>query len=594
MKTKIDSKNFGEFSEQYHQWYDKFEKQDGFKEGVKVRYIGIDENHVCIKYPQYGGHPSDPRGILEVDAIYEVEYRILARSYQLVKLVGFQYGVEFSPSIFEVIDKNAEGNPLKVGGRVRYIGLKDEFLTFGNIYEVEGLLIHHHGYGYVSVKLVGIERIYERSMFERVAGEPKQMTLTVEDSNEISLFIAGTGIATIDWGNGSEIKTYTLPADDNWDNRRHDYWEKYTLKPDDNASLCGSTITITGENITHLDCYLNPISSLDVSRNDALTHLYCDNNDNLLSFVLGNNPALTHLSSKNNRMTNLDVSNNTALIELECSGNELIQLDVSKNTALALLDCSDNQLSSLDISMNTALKGLDCSYNELTSLDISKNSLLKKLDCNGNKMLAIEKKTSDVEVYMDRNVLEKRLKEIAKTKYRGDLAWGAMCYDPAVPYPVDYVCSLCGFTVKDEYDDHQVFEIREIEIIVKKIKNLGYDVLLDKKEYCPRCSNREIDRPELIFSIRYSASSNYHVARSNILNEYLCLLAFLEEKEKYTVERDEERSLHEGAGIIKKMTGLGDDLDLPYISEIDPFMEQFMAKHRKWKKLKREKKQKKS
>jgi len=165
----VGAREFNEFDEQYHQWYDKFEKKDGLKEGVQVRYIGInDKNDACIEHPQYCGGASDPRGKLELDAIYEVEYRLLARSWQLVKLVGFGYGVEFTPSLFEVVDKNAEGKPLKAGGKVRYIGFEDDFLTFGNIYEVEGLLLHCHGYGFVSVKLVGIENIYERVMFERV------------------------------------------------------------------------------------------------------------------------------------------------------------------------------------------------------------------------------------------------------------------------------------------------------------------------------------------------------------------------------------------------------------------------------------------
>jgi len=31
MKTKIDSKNFSEFSEQYQQWSDKFEKKVGIE-----------------------------------------------------------------------------------------------------------------------------------------------------------------------------------------------------------------------------------------------------------------------------------------------------------------------------------------------------------------------------------------------------------------------------------------------------------------------------------------------------------------------------------------------------------------------------------
>ena len=167
IKKEID---FSKFDEQYHKWYDRFEKEDGLKEGVQVRYIGInDKNDAFLESPQYCGYPADPRGILELDAIYEVEYRRLARAWQKVKLTGFQYGVEFYPSIFEVIDKNAESKRIKVGGQVRYIGSEDDFLTYGNIYEVEGLLMHYHGYGFVSVKLVGIENIYERGEFERVS-----------------------------------------------------------------------------------------------------------------------------------------------------------------------------------------------------------------------------------------------------------------------------------------------------------------------------------------------------------------------------------------------------------------------------------------
>ena len=175
-----NDKQFREFDEQYRQWYDEFEKEDGLKQGAQVRYIGIDENDACLKYRHYCGHPSDPRGILDLNAIYEVEYRILARSWQLVRLVGFQDDVRFSPSIFEVIDKNAEGKPLKVGGRVRYIGGEDDLLISGNIYEVEGLMMHYHGwYGFVGVKLIGIEKIYERGLFDRVVRITSQKKLRI-------------------------------------------------------------------------------------------------------------------------------------------------------------------------------------------------------------------------------------------------------------------------------------------------------------------------------------------------------------------------------------------------------------------------------
>lgn len=169
MPSELQNKRFNEFDAQYHQWYDKYEKADGLMERVLVRYVGINKkNDACIEHRQYCGFPSDRRSILTLHTIYEVEYRILARSWQLVKLVGFPYEVEFSPHIFEVIDKNTESKPLRVGGRLLYIGLEDTILTSGNFYVVEGLFLHYHGYGFVSVKLIGNEEIFDRRLFERV------------------------------------------------------------------------------------------------------------------------------------------------------------------------------------------------------------------------------------------------------------------------------------------------------------------------------------------------------------------------------------------------------------------------------------------
>lgn len=67
---------------------------------------------------------------------------------------------------------------------------------------------------------------------------------------------------------------------------------------------------------------------------------------------------MTGLSCDRNQLTSLDVSRNTALTRLSCYGNQLTFLDMSKNTALTALDCSENQLTSLDVSKNTALKRL--------------------------------------------------------------------------------------------------------------------------------------------------------------------------------------------------------------------------------------------
>ena len=55
------------------------------------------------------------------------------------------------------------------------------------------------------------------------------------------------------------------------------------------------------------------------------------------------------------QLTSLDVTKNTALTYLSCSGNQLSSLDVTKNTALTTLSCSSNQFSSLDVTKNTKL-----------------------------------------------------------------------------------------------------------------------------------------------------------------------------------------------------------------------------------------------
>jgi len=158
--------------------------------------------------------------------------------------------------------------------------------------------------------------------------------------------------------------------------------------------------------------------------------------------------------------------------------------------------------------------------------------------------------------------LEKRLLELYQTEYNGELTWGAMCYAPIEPAYMDYVCSYCGETIKEKLNNWMVFNINQIEEIVSRIKNSGYDVVLDKTEFCPHCSKSDIENSELIFKMRFSSKADYHVARSNIINEYLCLLAFLTNRDTYSDAWDDEHALHDNIAIIQKMTGLGDDLKI--------------------------------
>ena len=153
------------------------------------------------------------------------------------------------------------------------------------------------------------------------------ITMTTSKEGEVNFRLAGSGTITIDWKDGSEIETHTLQE---WENQ----WNKNRFSHNYSNSLT-RTITVKGENITHLDCGMISIS-----------------------------------------LTNLDVSNCTKLEYLDCYYNKLTSLDVSKNSKLTYLRCSSNSLSSLDVSKCTALEQLDCNHNQLTGLDVSNSTAL--------------------------------------------------------------------------------------------------------------------------------------------------------------------------------------------------------------------------
>ena len=141
--------------------------------------------------------------------------------------------------------------------------------------------------------------------------------------------------------------------------------------------------------LTYLNCWLNQLTSLDVSSNTALTFINCEGNQ-LTSLNVSSNVALTDLNCSNNELTSLNISANTALTYLNCGNNELTSLNISANTALTDLNCTSNELTSLDISSNTALTRLTCGNNSLTSLDVSANTALTQLTCGNNSLTSLD------------------------------------------------------------------------------------------------------------------------------------------------------------------------------------------------------------
>ena len=158
-------------------------------------------------------------------------------------------------------------------------------------------------------------------------------------------------------------------------------------------------------NLETINCNGNQFTSLDFTQTPNLKSLYCrgsklntlDLNTNLTlldcSFCPINNLDLSKcilldtLICINNQFTSLDVSKNINLKSLTCFENQLTNLDISKNTELTLLSCGNNQLTSIDTNTNTKLKFLSCEFNQLTNLDTSQNLNLTNLNCNNNQLL---------------------------------------------------------------------------------------------------------------------------------------------------------------------------------------------------------------
>ena len=205
------------------------------------------------------------------------------------------------------------------------------------------------------------------------------MTMTTL-AGEVEIYLAGTGTAIINWGDGSKSQKRKLNPFD-WREKLGKYKKRYS----DNSA---HTITITGGNITVVNCGRNQLTALDVSQITALEDLDCRVNQ-LTTLDLSRNTALKYLGCVSNKLTSLDVSKNTALEVLVCIQNHITALDVSKNIALRELHCFRNfQLASLNVSNNPSLKLLGCFENKLTELDVSSNIALEWLSCFDNQLSA--------------------------------------------------------------------------------------------------------------------------------------------------------------------------------------------------------------
>lgn len=122
-------------------------------------------------------------------------------------------------------------------------------------------------------------------------------------------------------------------------------------------------------NITMLKISFNQLTSLDISSNVYLTHLFCSNNQ-LTSLDVSSNTELAHLYCGNNLLTSINVIGDTSLEQFSCHQNYLTTLDVSTNNKMWVLKCDNNLLTNLDVSNNHDLSALWCNNNSLSSLNL--------------------------------------------------------------------------------------------------------------------------------------------------------------------------------------------------------------------------------
>ena len=148
-----------------------------------------------------------------------------------------------------------------------------------------------------------------------------------------------------------------------------------------------------------LKCNNTKLTSLDTSHNKNLVFLECNYTPTLTTLNVSGNTALKHLYCKDNALTALDLTKNLALEKLECGGNKFTTLDLSKNTSLKYFGFFNGKLSSLDLTENTNLEELHFAGNNVSTLDVSKNTNLKKLRVFSNELTSLDtSKNNNLEV----------------------------------------------------------------------------------------------------------------------------------------------------------------------------------------------------
>ncbi|MBW1296017.1 hypothetical protein [Aquimarina litoralis] len=134
----------------------------------------------------------------------------------------------------------------------------------------------------------------------------------------------------------------------------------------------------------------NNFTTLDVSQNTLLEHLYINSNS-LSSIDVSKNVLLRNLNIGSNAITSLDLSNNPDLRDLWVQGNKgLTSLDLSKNLELRELYTYSSGVSTLNLSIHTELRILSAYRTSIATIDLSNNTELRSLRVDETNLLSLD------------------------------------------------------------------------------------------------------------------------------------------------------------------------------------------------------------
>ncbi|WP_281980308.1 choice-of-anchor D domain-containing protein [Tenacibaculum mesophilum] len=142
-------------------------------------------------------------------------------------------------------------------------------------------------------------------------------------------------------------------------------------------------------NITEFHAMNNSLTSIDLSKNTAITRLTLRGNS-LTALDLSANTALQTILIEQNNISSIDLSNHSSLVSFQCGGNNIstLLLPTTAN-GLRTLYLEQNKISTLDVSMYPDLRTLVAYNNNLSSMDISNNSKVRGLQVRGNNLTSL-------------------------------------------------------------------------------------------------------------------------------------------------------------------------------------------------------------